>query len=403
MTASRASADVTAPSADLRRATRAVYAAFIGNGAAFASWVSRIPQFRDDLDVSTAQLGVILLSAALGSLLALPLSGLVVDRLGAKRTIAVMALVLAAGLAGAGIGARIGAAAVVVGLFVVGLGNSMWDVAMNVEGAQVEKLLGRAIMPRFHAGFSVGTVGGAIVGAAMVVWHVAITPHLVGVAIAVAVCVPYAVRGLLPTAPRLHASTGRHARKRQLAAWTEPRTLIIGVSVLCFAFSEGSGNDWLNVALIDGYHAPAAVGSLGFAVFVTAMTAGRWFGPALLDRYGRVLVLRLTASIALLGLLLVVFSGVTALAIIGAIAWGAGVSLGFPVGMSAAADDPARAAARVSTVASIGYLAFLAGPPLIGFLGNAFGIRHALTVTLGMLTVAIAIAGWCAPLKPETD
>ena len=113
------------------------------------------------------------------------------------------------------------------------------------------------------------------------------------------------------------------------------------------------------------------VGAIAFGFFVTAMTVGRLVGGSLLERFGRVPVLRATAVIALAGLLLVLFGGSTPVALAGALLWGVGASLGFPVGMSAAADDPARAAARVSVVSSIGYTAFLAGPPLIGLLGRA--------------------------------
>ena len=112
--------------------------------------------------------------------------------------------------------------------------------------------------------------------------------------------------------------------------------------MLAFAFAEGAGIDWISVALIDGYGAPPTVGTLGFAVFLTAMTVGRWFGPGLLDRYGRVPVVRdarpCSPSPALL---LFVFGAGTPIAFAGVLLWGAGASLGFPVGMSAAADDPA--------------------------------------------------------------
>lgn len=382
----------------LRRATIAVYAVFIGNGLGFASWASRIPQFRDDLHVTPAQLGLILLAAAIGSLVALPLSGLVVARLGARRTIVIMSLVLSAGLCVAGLGATSGAPPVVVGLLFLGFGNAMWDVGMNVQGALVEKRLGRAIMPRFHAGFSIGTVAGALLGSLMIALHVAIAPHLVGVACLLTVTMPAAVRWFLPD-ERSASTHPDGTRRHPLASWTEPRTLLIGVFVLCLAFTEGTGNDWLGVAMIDGYHASAALGSLTFAVFVAAMTVGRWFGPGLLDRYGRVVVLRGTALLALVGLVLVVFSGTLVTAMAGAVAWGLGASLGFPVGMSAAADDPRYAAGRVSTVASIGYLAFLAGPPVIGFLGDHLGVLHALTVAAALLAVAIVIAGACRPLR----
>lgn len=183
------------------------------------------------------------------------------------------------------------------------------------------------------------------------------------------------------------------------AAWTERRTLLIGIFTLAFAFAEGTANDWISVAVIDGYDAPAAIGTLGFAVFLSAMTAGRWFGPALLDRYGRVPVVRALTLLAVAGLLLFVFGGVTPVAFVGAVLWGAGVSLGFPVGMSAGADDPARAASRVSVIASIGYCAFLAGPPLVGFLGQQFTVLRALTSVAVLLALAALIAGNTRPLS----
>ncbi len=160
---------------------------------------------------------------------------------------------------------------------------------------------------------------------------------------------------------------GDAERRHPLRAWRERRTLLIGVFVFTAAFTEGTGNDWLGVAMIDGYGAVPALGSLIFAIFLAAMTLGRWFGPMLLDRYGRVLSIRCLAVLALAGLALVVWGGTLPLAIVGAALWGVGIALGFPVGMSAAGDDPQHAAARMSVVASIGYLAFLAGPPLIGF------------------------------------
>jgi MFS family permease len=186
-----------------------------------------------------------------------------------------------------------------------------------------------------------------------------------------------------------------------LQAWTEPRTLFIGVFVLCMAFTEGTGNDWLGVAVIDGYDAAPALGPLTFSIFLAAMTLGRWFGPGVIDRFGRVPVLRASAGVALVGLLLVVFGQVLPVAFAGSVLWGLGAALGFPVGMSAASDDPTRAAARVSVVASIGYTAFLAGPPLIGFLGDRVGVLKALTVAAGLLALAIGIAGCCRQVEVD--
>jgi fucose permease len=387
--------------ADLRRATLAVYAVFFGAGFTFASWASRIPQVRDGLHLSPGSLGLLLLSIAAGSVMALPLAGIVVARLGAARTIFVMALLTAVGLSIAAIGYRFGVAPVVVGLFLLGAGNGTWDVAMNVEGAFVEQQLGRSIMPRFHAGFSIGTVTGALLGAGMVVLGVSVTVHLLIVAVLVACTVPLAVRGFLAVTA---SSQERHAsRGHPLAAWKEPRTLLLGLLVFCMAFMEGTGNDWLGVAVIDGYDASPAVGSLTLGIFLGAMTTGRWFGPALLDRFGRVASVRASGLLACTGLLLVVFVGTLPLAMAGALLWGLGSALGFPVGMSAAADYSALAAGRLSVVTSIGYMAFLAGPPLVGLLGNHVGTLRSLLAVAGLASVAVLVSGILHPPRAQSS
>ncbi len=390
------------PEPAVRRATLGVYIAFAGNGFAFASWASRIPQVRDELHVTPGGLGLLLLCISIGSIVAMPLAGLTVTRLGEARAVAVMSLILATGLGTVAIGYQFGIAPVAVGLLLLGFGNGTWDVAMNVQGAYVEQRLGRVIMPRFHAGWSIGTVIGAGVGSAMVALHVSVTLHLMVVTVLVAAGVPPATRWFLRHAS--HAGTGAEGapRRSPLAAWLEPRTLLIGVFVLCMAFSEGTGNDWLGVAMIDGYDVPAAIGTLTFAVFLAAMTTGRWFGPAVIDRHGRVPVLRASAAVALAGLLLVVFGTVVPLAILGVVLWGLGSSLGFPVGLSAAADDPRYAAGRVSVASSIGYCAFLGGPPVIGFLGDELGILRGLVVAAALLGLALLVTRATAPLRPST-
>jgi len=383
-----------------RRATAAVYAVFILSGFTFASWASRIPQVRDALDLTPRTLGLVLLAIAVGSVSSMPLSGLVVARLGTARTVAAMALVSAAGLTTAGLGYRVGVAPVVAGLFAFGVGNGTWDVAMNVEGSAVEQEIGRAIMPRFHAGFSVGTVAGALIGSAMVALGVSATVHVLAVAVIVAIVGPASVRSFLAPAQ----ASGEHGEARSpLRAWTEPRTLLIGLFVFAAAFTEGTGNDWLGVAMIDGYGAAPALGSLTLAVFLTAMTLGRWFGPGLLDRRGRVPTVRILGVTALAGLALVVYGQSVLIAMAGAALWGLGTALGFPVGMSAAGDDPRYAAGRVSVVATVGYVAFLAGPPLIGFLAEDVGTLRALTVTGGVVALGLLISGVLRPLPPAGE
>jgi fucose permease len=383
----------------VRAATAATYMAFIGSGFAFASWASRIPQVRDRLDLDPAALGLVLLAIAAGSLLALPLSGPVVSRFGSARTVTSMAALLGVGLTTTALGSLAGVVPVVIGLFLLGFANGAWDVAMNVQGTVVERHLKRSIMSRFHAGFSLGTVAGALLGAGAVALDVPVAAHLVVVAVAVVGAVIWYTRRFIADTGAAGDETLADAPKTSaLSAWREPRTLLIGVFVLAFAFAEGVGNDWISVAAIDGHGVSAALGTLAFAAFLTAMTVGRWFGPGLLDRYGRVPVVRALAAIGIAGVALFVFAPSPVVAFAGTLLWGLGSSLGFPVGMSAGGDDPRRAAGRVSVIASIGYCAFLAGPPAIGFLGHEITVLRALTTVAVLLGVAAAIATTVRPL-----
>lgn len=373
----------------LTAARTAVFGTFFLNGFAFASWASRIPSAREALDLDPAQLGLLLLAASSGAVLALPSSGGSVQRFGARRVVMAAAAVEGVGLLVAAVGAGVLASVplTAVGLFLVGFGTGTWDVAMNVEGAEVERLLGRSVMPRFHASFSLGTVAGAALGALVTLVGVGIAWHIGLVAVVTAVLGGLSVQRFLPVATFEQESTPSHALK----AWAEPRTLVIGLMVLAMALTEGVANDWLGVAMVDGYGVPPWMGAAAFALFVAAMTAGRVTGTTLLDSFGRLPVLWGSMAVAALGVLLVVLGQLPALVVLGIILWGVGASLGFPVGMSAAADDPSKAAARVSVVSTIGYTAFLGGPPLLGFLGSRFGVLQALLV-VSILLVPSAFA-----------
>lgn len=390
------------PDRSALHARAAVYLVFGLNGAAFSNWMARVPAVRDALDFTPGQIGLLLLAVSAASVLAMPLTGMVVNRIGPRATIMAGAVVMCVGLAVAGIGAQALTSVPVVaaGLFALGVGNSNWDVAMNVAGADVEQRLSRSIMPRFHAAFSLGTVAGAGLGALSASQALPLSVHLPVIALIVLAGTLVAARWILPV---LHEPAGREegARRRDghpLGVWLEPRTLLVGLFVLCLALTEGSANDWAALAVVDGYHTSPTVGALAFAVFVAAMTIGRVSGTALLDRFGRVAVLRVTIALAVIGLLVFLTGASPVTAFGGALLWGLGASLGFPVGMSAAADDPARAAARVSAVASIGYVAFLAGPPVIGFLGDRLGTLHALVAVLAALVIGLVVVGATRPI-----
>lgn len=393
----------------VRHAAKAVYAVFFLSGFNFANWASRIPLVRDLLGFDPSEMGRLVLVGAVGSIIALPLSGWIVQRFGARRAIALFAVVNVAGFVLAAWGvADSSLPPAVVGLFLSGVGMGVWDAAMNLEGAAVEQRLGRSIMPRFHASFSFGTMAGAGVGAVASRLELSLLVHMVAAAGVSLALVLVAVRYLLPDLAEAVADPAAGAASAEggpaasvpvkhnpFGAWLEPRTLLIGLVVLAAALTEGAANDWLSIAVVDGFEVEHEVGAMALFVFLTAMTGMRLLGTALLDKHGRVFVLRLSAGLAFVGLLVFGLVPWFPLALVGVVLWGMGAALGFPVGMSAASDDPVRAAGRLSVVATIGYTAFFAGPPVLGELAQHIGYRYALLaiaapVVLGLLVAHVA-------------
>jgi len=376
----------------------AVGVTFAANGLAFSGWLARAPAVRDDLGLSVAGFGLLLLCLSAAAIGTIPLAGPLVQRVGPARSVLIGAMFVVLGLIGLGAGTLTASVLLAgCGLVLLGMGNSMWDVAMNVEGAAVERHLGRTIMPRFHAGYSIGTVVGAGVSAGAATIGMPVSTQLFLTSALAAVVMIGTVRRFMPWTP---LPVGEKPAMSVRQAWAEPRTIMIGLIMLGFGFTEGVAGDWLAISLVDAYQATETVGAIGFGFFVTAMTMSRLFGGYAIERWGRVTVLRASAAAAAAGLLLVVSGIGVPFALAGALLWGAGASLGFPIGMSSAADDPVRAAIRVSVAGSIGYGAFLAGPPLIGVLAEHFGVLRAILCVLVALTLGLVASRAARPL-PE--
>lgn len=398
----------------VRSALWATMVVFGLNGLAFASWAARIPAASSALNITDGQTGLLLIMGAIASIITLPLAGSVAARVGTANTVRLGAIICGIGALVMAFGLSIGIFAVTgIGLFIFGMGIALWDVAQNIEGAEVERLARKTYMPKMHAAFSGGAVVGALIGWLLTRLNISLSTHLIGLAIAEVAIILWATAKFLPVPTsqthdgdaHLGEPSGGEVRGQagdapsnisRFAAWREPRILAIGFMVLGAAITEGAANDWIAKATVTGLDQTEAVGAIMFAVFVGAMTLFRYVGGAVVDRFGRAPALYASFAVALLGLVIFVFSPWLWLAMAGAALWGFGAALGFPVGMSAAADDPKRAAARVSVIATIGYIAFLAGPPLLGFLGDHWGIRNALLVIavpmlLSMLLVRPAI------------
>ncbi|MDV6284403.1 MFS transporter [Rhodococcus jostii] len=378
----------------------ATFVIFVGTGLTYASWVTRTPAIRSSLGVGTGDMGLIILGLSIGSMAGLLLAGPVVARIGARHVITAAATVASLGLFTVGLGSGVAIAALVgLGLAFTGAGFGMCEVALNVEGAAIEKRMGRSFLPSLHGAFSLGTLAGAGLGAIAELFDVPVPVHL-GVLAVVVVGSSVSVVALLP--PATGREVGRTRRRSGTSGgptvWRGSRIVLLGLIALGMAFAEGSANDWLPLGIVDGYGVGSATGAAFYVVFVAAMTSGRLLGGRVVDRYGRAATVRWSAALAVAGVLIVILAGNLVLAAFGCALWGVGVALGFPLALSAAADSGADAARRVSAVSTLGYMAFLVGPPLLGLLGEQFGLLQAFYVVLA----GAVLAGLVASAAGET-
>ncbi|MEI7034255.1 MFS transporter [Streptomyces pratensis] len=393
-----------------RRWRAALFLFMLATGVSMASWVARTPAVRDALDVSTGSMGLVLFGLSVGSMAGVLVSGGLVRRHGGRPVIAVGAGLLVAGLLVVAGGAALEVSGGVFGgLALFGAGMGLAEVAFNIEGAAVERTVGRPVLPVLHGCFSLGTVVGALLGMGLTALRFPVGWHLAAVAAAVAAAAVWTVRAVPAGTGRQAADGGVDAGgeagagglRAQVAVWRDRRLVLIGLIVLAMAFAEGSANDWLPLLMVDGHGTSATAGSLTFMLFAVAMTTGRFAGGPLLVRFGPAAVVRASAVVAAVGVALVVFSSSALLAGAAVVLWGLGASLGFPVTISAAGEGAKDAAARVSAVATAGYVAFLVGPPALGFLADQVGLRKAMVVVLVLLGGAALITRALRPPEPR--
>lgn len=387
---------------DLAARRRALQVLFFLLGLALASWVTRTPAIRDALTATTGEMGMVLFGLSAGSMTGILAAGPLVRRFGTRAVIALSLALVVTGLAALGIATAFSLApGAFLGLVLFGLGTGCSEIAVNVEGAEVERLEQRPLMPLLHGMYSAGTVTGSVLGLLAAQQDFDVVGHLVAIAVAglvIAVVTVPALPGRFGREPAAQRGLGE-ALRSQRAMWADSRIALIGCVVLGMALAEGSANDWLALLVSDTHSAPTA-GPLAYSGFTVAMTCGRFAGTGLVRRFGRAPLVRTSALSAALGVLLVISAGTTVVTTAGVIMWGLGVALGFPLTISAAGDGGGDTTGRVSTVATAGYIAFLVGPPLLGSLGDHFGLRAAMVVVLVLAACAAATA---SAVRPATE
>jgi predicted MFS family arabinose efflux permease len=352
-----------------------------------ASWVSRIPAIQSALHLSPAKLGTLLLAATAGSLIAMPLTGVLIHKAGSRTmvifTTAAFCLTLPPiALAGSAI-------ALAGALFLFGASAGAMDVAMNVEAAALENRYSRPIMSAFHGLFSVGGMLGSGLGGAFAQagfspqLHFSISMIAFGVLAA-------AVMAWLP--PGSSDASGTLAFRFTRALW------LLGALGFCILVGEGAMADWTGVYLRNSLGTSPALAALGYSVFSATMAIGRFAGDWLALRVGKVPLVRAGALLATAGLTGALLIGDTRAALIGFACVGAGFSTIIPIVFGAGANVHGIApGAGVAAVTTAGYLGFLIGPPLIGFTAEYTSLRLALGVVAVLSLVASLLAPAAAP------
>lgn len=364
----------------------AITAVFFVNGALFASWASRIPALSDRVGASTGVLGLALLAPAAGAVVAMPLVGRLLPGR-SSRTFCRIALV---GLMSAILlpGAARSVPALAGALFLVGVANSTLDLAMNAQGVSIERRMGEPILSSLHAAFSFGGFAGAGLGALAAGLGVAPLAHL-------------AVAALLFGIPGLVAIVALPARdedgdaRAAVLSWRRvpSRLALLGVACFFCLMAEGGASDWSAKLVRDDLAGSAALGAIAYAVFSIAMGTGRLVTDRLWARWGSTGLLRRSGALAGLGFAAGLVPATVPAAIAGFAALGLGLAGVVPTLFRAGADEPGVATGpALAVVSSLGYLGFLAGPPLVGAVAQLSSLRLACGVLAlaGLLVFALA-------------
>lgn len=376
----------------LRIARVSVFGIFGVNGFILALWVVHIPSILDRTGVSKASLGLLILLVAAGAIVGMQLAGPLADRFGSRPLVAGSGAIVSASVIGPGLANN--AVELGIALVVLGFGNGALDVSMNTQAVYVERAYGRPIMAAFHALFSCGGVAGALLGAATLAadWDIRVS-LLVGALIGIVLAALFSAR-LLPHVQPEHKPAATGAPKQHPSS----RVWALGAIAFCVLLCEGVANDWSALQVKEDLGASDATAALAFGAFSTLMTVGRFGADRVAAAIGPVAVVRYGTFVAALGMGMVVTSGWIGLTLAGWALFGLGLAGAVPQIFTAAGNlSKDGAGVNMSRVFGMGYLAFLAGPSLIGWLTKVIPLTTAMLVPFVAVLIAGVFAGVVRP------
>lgn len=355
----------------------------------YGSWLPRIPEIQERLGLDHAMLAVGLIGFPVGTLLMLPFAGRLATRFGSRVIIMAGFVIFLVGISLPGWAVSL--PTLFLALMVAGTSMSLLELGLNVAADEIEKQSPKLIMSTCHGFWSLGVMAGSLIAAGFIALQVHAGPaQTLFAALLLPVCLLAAYRLPLPSAAPAEES-GEPAQK----GFRLPHPVLIGICVFVvgIALTEGAAADWSAVFLRDIHAVPIALAGLGYTLFALMVTVGRFLGDRLKHRFGAVVAGRTSAAIGVVGCLLVVFSSGFEVALIGFAALGFGVSIGFPLAVTAAAEAPGISPARNMAVLTFAALSgFLAGPPVIGFISHATDLRIGLAILAPALVASAILA-----------
>jgi len=371
----------TPPARQLRR--WAVAAIFFASGLTFASWASRIPEVQAMHHLSNGELGGVLFALPAGSLISLPLWGWMIAKYGSKTMLLsgislYVLLLLLISLAGS-----IGQLWVI--LFLFGMIGNLCNISVNTQAVAVEKLYGRSIMAGFHAIWSLAGFTGAAVGNLLIVFNATLFLHFLVIGILATLLVIVVNTRLLKGDAQTQSASFIVRPNKEL--W------LLGLIAFCCMACEGAMFDWTGVYFQKVVNVPRQLVALGYTAFMSTMAGGRFLGDWIITRFGKRQVLQASGLLIFSGLLLAVLFPYLLFAILGFMLVGFGVSSVIPVVYSAAGNSQNLApSVALATVSSIGFIGFLIGPPIIGFIAEILSLRWSFTfiAILGLGTTLLS-------------
>jgi hypothetical protein len=370
----------------------ATVSAFVAHGLLFASWAAHIPQVKARVGVTDAGLGLALLGAPIGSVMAMAASARLLPRFGSRRM--VQACLLGYCLAGPLVGLAGSALELFAALYAWGAFQGSLDVSMNTQAVTVERAAGRPLMSGFHASWSIGALAGAAIGVGGVAIGLSLTSQMLLLAVpALLIGEPLAAR-MLPD-PAQPAAAGQPPGRP--GRWLSRAVLVLGAIAFASMLCEGASADWASVLLRGSLRASATAAGFAYTAFALTMVMVRLSGNRVLARFRVQSALPVLAAVAAVGFTAGLAGSRAVTAIAGFAFLGIGLGLVVPTVNSAAGRLPGlNPGAAIATVSACGWVGFVVGPPLIGELASATSLSAALGV-LPVLVVFIVVATALAP------